>query len=119
LPGVDLERVRPRPEGTFRFYLDPREREQLAGLGGEERDAAAVVLWSLKEAAWKTLRPHRGVGLLDFELAPIDARTGSGETIATPRGPAVALAAALSVKQVRLRFVRQGELVYSWAFAEP
>ncbi len=118
LPGVDLERVKPRPEGTFRFYLEPREREPLLALRGEERDRAAVVLWSLKEAAWKTLRPHRGIALLDFELAPLDALGERGETTATPRQGALELARRLNVSRIRVRFVLQGELVYSWASAE-
>lgn len=118
LPGVDLERVKPRPEGTFRFYLEPEEREPLLALAGVERDRAAVVLWSIKEAAWKTLRPHRGVALLDFRLAPLDARAEEGEVLATPIRGAEALARALSVTSVRVRFVRRGDLVYSWAIAE-
>ena len=118
LPGVDLERVKPRPEGTFRFYLDIEERASLQKLEGEERDRAAVVLWSLKEAAWKTLRPHRGIALLDFELAPLDALSERGETTATPRQGALELARRRDVVRIRVRFVRQGELVYSWANAE-
>src|SRR5205823_1303514 len=65
-PGVDLERIKERPEGTFRFYLDERERAPLAALAGSARDELAVVLWAIKEAAWKTLRPGRGVGLIDL-----------------------------------------------------
>src|SRR5262245_41403436 len=61
LVGVDVERVRPRPEPTFRFYLHEDERAPLAALGeGPARDEAAIVLWALKEAAWKALRPARG-----------------------------------------------------------
>lgn len=117
-PGVDLERVKPRPEGTFRFYLEPREREPLLALSGAERDAAAVVLWSVKEAVWKTLSPGRGVALLDFEVAPFDLRVSEGEVTATPRGAAVPLAEAAGVSRVKARFVRRDDLVYSWAVAE-
>jgi len=118
LPGVDLERVRPRPEGTFRFYLEPGEREPLLALEGAERDRAAVVLWSLKEAVWKTLRPHRGIALLDFALGAVDARAPSGEVLALPREKALELARARSISRIHARFVVQGELVFSWAWAD-
>jgi phosphopantetheinyl transferase (holo-ACP synthase) len=81
LPGVDLERVRPRRLGTLRFYLHPPERSWVLELPGNAvdppppdaapspRDLAAIVLWALKEAAFKALQPPRGTGLLDVEVA--------------------------------------------------
>ncbi|HZV01817.1 MAG TPA: 4'-phosphopantetheinyl transferase superfamily protein [Planctomycetota bacterium] len=117
LPGVDLERVKPRPEGTFRFYLDPEERASLQKLEGEERDRAAVVLWSLKEAVWKTLRPHRGVGLLDFKLGGVDGLAASGGVVATPSRGAVDLARERGIEKIEARFLCEGEIVYAWAVA--
>jgi 4'-phosphopantetheinyl transferase len=117
LPGVDLERVKPRPEGTFRFYLDPEERASLEKLEDEERDRAAVVLWSLKEAVWKTLRPHRGVGLLDFKLGGVDALAASSGVVATPLRGAVELARQRGIERIEARFLCEGEIVYAWAVA--
>ncbi len=116
-PGVDLERVKPRPEGTFRFYLAPEERTSLERLEGSARDTAAVVLWSLKEAVWKTLRPHRGVALLDFALGEVDATAEEGEVVAEPRGAALEVARPLGVARIQARFVRRGDLVYAWAWS--
>jgi 4'-phosphopantetheinyl transferase EntD len=114
-PGVDLERVKPRPEGTFRFYLGAGERERLAALAGGERDAAAVVLWSLKEAAWKALRPSRGVALLDLELGELDLRARKGELAVTPRGAALVGLGPRGFTRMQAAFVRQDDFVYSWA----
>jgi 4'-phosphopantetheinyl transferase EntD len=116
-PGVDLERVKPRPEGTFRFYLAPEERSALERLEGNRRDTAAVVLWSLKEAVWKTLRPHRGVALLDFALGEVDATAEAGEVTVEPRGAALEAARPLGVTRIAARFVRRADLVYAWAWA--
>lgn len=57
--GVDLELLRELPEGGHRFYLSEAEREWLAGrpLGPH----GAVIVWALKEAAFKALEgalPH-------------------------------------------------------------
>lgn len=51
--GVDLERFRSLPEGGWRFFLNPKEREWLAGepLGAY----GEIVVWALKEAAYKAL----------------------------------------------------------------
>lgn len=115
LPGIDLERVRPRPEGTFRFYLDPREREPLLALAGEERDAGAVVLWALKEAVWKTLRPHRGVGIIDFEIFAPDLRASQGSARVELRGAAVELARTRGVSRIEAQYRREGDMVAAWA----
>jgi phosphopantetheinyl transferase len=117
LPGIDLERVRPRPEGTFRFYLDEKERAPLGGLSGESRDRAAVLLWSIKEASWKTLRPHRGVGLIDFEVGGGDLTADSGVISVKPRRMAVELAEAQGVTTIEVRFKVEGDLVFAWARA--
>jgi 4'-phosphopantetheinyl transferase EntD len=115
LPGIDLERVRERPEGTFRFYLDADERAPLAALEGPARDRAAVLLWSLKEAAWKTLRPHRGVGLVDFEVLGVELAANAGSVRVTPRKAGVELARERGVVALEARWRIEGDLVFAWA----
>ncbi|MCA8926093.1 MAG: 4'-phosphopantetheinyl transferase superfamily protein, partial [Planctomycetes bacterium] len=55
------------------FYLTAAEREGvLAQPRGDAplapRDRLAVLLWALKEAAFKAIQPPRGLGLLDVEV---------------------------------------------------
>lgn len=131
LPGIDLERVRPRRLGTLRFFLHPEEREPVLALpGGADpaaepdgppgpRDVAAVVAWALKEAAFKALQPPRGTGLLDVALsleAPHEAPLGAARV--TYRGQAAARAAALGVRAVRAGWRREGDIVIAWTLAE-
>ena len=76
-------RDRPRArEAAARGHLPllPRrgERAPLGPSKGPARDRAAVLLWSIKEAAWKTLRPHRGVGLVDFEVLGVELGADAG-----------------------------------------
>lgn len=137
LPGVDLERVRPRPPGTLRFYLSPEEREWVATFegsseprlpGGEPgrpfdrdgppspRDRAAVVLWALKEAAFKALRPPRGMGLLDVSVAlegPLEA--GGGGARIGWRGGLAGRATALGATGVEAGWaLAGGDLALAW-----
>ncbi|MGE0712454.1 MAG: 4'-phosphopantetheinyl transferase superfamily protein [Planctomycetota bacterium] len=126
LPGVDLERIKPRPAGTLRFYLHEPEREWLAALAPSEgeragpRDVAAVVLWALKEAAFKTIQPPRGTGLLDVVVraAPnLLAPTGTAELGFRERG--LERARELGVTGLRAGWRAVGEdLVVAWVEAE-
>lgn len=52
--GVDVEQLRALPEGGWRFFLNPKEREWLADapLGPQSE----IVVWALKEAAYKALQ---------------------------------------------------------------
>lgn len=124
LPGVDLERVRPRPEGTLRFYLDPEERAPVLALPAGQgevagpRDDLGVLLWALKEAAFKALVPPRGVGLLDVKVelaSPWEAARGLARV--DYRGPCAALAARLGVRAVRGEWCRLDDLVLAWVEA--
>lgn len=124
LPGVDLERVRSRPEGTLRFYLHPDERApvlQLPAGAGEApgpRDHLAILLWALKEAAFKALVPPRGLGLLDVRVrleGGWEAQEGTSRV--ELREGLAARARALGVAEVRARWRREGELVLAWVEA--
>ncbi len=137
LPGVDLEKVRPRPPGTLRFYLSPEEREWVATFEGSAdpqlpagetsrrfdrdgppspRDRAAVVLWALKEAAFKALRPPRGLGLLDVSVALEGSlEAGGGAARIGWRGGLVGRAAALGATGVEAGWALDGgDLAVAW-----
>lgn len=119
LPGVDLELVKPRKEGTLRFYLSVEERERVlalpAGQGDQAgpRDDLAIRLWAVKEAAFKALQPPRGMGLLDVVAAVDDA---GGARVAY-KERLQERAAALGVREVRAGWERRGDLVLAWVEA--
>lgn len=123
LPGVDLERIKQRPQGTFRFYLHAEERSWVEALETREdeagpRDVAAIVLWALKEAAFKAIQPPRGTGLLDvgvLERPRFEAATGSA--LLAYRGSAEERASALGVTHLRAGWEVQGDLVLAWVGA--
>jgi phosphopantetheinyl transferase (holo-ACP synthase) len=129
LPGVDLELVRPRRRGTLRFYLHPAERAWVEALphadgpapGGAPawpRDVAAVLLWTLKEAAFKTLQPPRGQGLLDVGVELVDPwESPRGQARVELRGQARALSERLGVRSMEARWQRHGELYLAWVVA--
>ncbi|MEZ6187137.1 MAG: 4'-phosphopantetheinyl transferase superfamily protein [Planctomycetota bacterium] len=85
LPGVDLERARPRPDASLDLFLHPNEasriRAEAPGEGGVgPRDRLAVLAWALKEAGFKALHLPPGLGLLQVELelpAAWSAATGA------------------------------------------
>jgi 4'-phosphopantetheinyl transferase len=55
--GCDLELVEPRTPGFLRDFLTESEQRLVASRpAGEERDAAANLIWSAKESALKVLR---------------------------------------------------------------
>lgn len=120
LPGIDLERVRPRKEATFRFYLTPEERAPLLALAGGQgdepgpRDDLAVRLWAIKEAAFKALRPPRGMGLLDVRA---EAR-GDGAARVSFAGRLEERARALGVREARAGWARvEDAVILAWVQA--
>lgn len=55
--GIDLELAEPRSDGFISDFLTPREQAYVHGRGDRaERDAAANLVWSAKEAALKVMR---------------------------------------------------------------
>lgn len=120
LPGIDLERIRPRKEATFRFYLTPEERGPLLELAPGisdapgPRDDLAVRLWAVKEAAFKALRPPRGMGLLDVRAA-VDDHGGAEVAYA---GRLEERVRALGVREVRAGWTRvDGDVIVAWVHA--
>lgn len=123
LPGLDLEKIKKRPPGTFRFYLHPEERAWLEALPGSEagagpRDEAAIVCWALKEAAFKALQPPRGTGLLDVALELEDPLAGSGRAAVRYLNAAAPRAAALGVAEIEAGWERSGDFVLAWVYAK-
>ncbi|HEV2621544.1 MAG TPA: 4'-phosphopantetheinyl transferase superfamily protein [Frateuria sp.] len=70
-PGVDVERLRPRPRAwaLAQRYFTPAEVAALARLAPGEREAAFLRLWTAKEAVLKALGRGLAFGLhrLDIE----------------------------------------------------
>jgi len=54
--GCDLELVEPRSGPFLREWMTPAEQEALGRMGPRERDAAANLYWTAKEAAAKVRR---------------------------------------------------------------
>lgn len=126
LPGVDLERKKTRPPGTFRFYLDPEERAQVEALESEPgaagyslRDEAAIVCWSLKEAAFKALLPPRGTGLRDVSLRlEVPASAPRGGARIGYLGGLEERAQQAGVREVRAGWEHRGPLVVAWVWLD-
>ena len=66
LVGIDLEAIRELEARGWRYFMDEREREWVAaggaGLNGE------ILVWALKEAAYKALE-NRATQVLDLRVA--------------------------------------------------
>ena len=122
LPGVDLELKKTRTQGTFRFYMDPTERARVEALDPtpdarsySPRDEAAIVVWALKEAAFKALLPPRGTGLLDVALELEDpAHAQRGRARVSFRGGLEARAAEVGAGRVEAGWEHRGDLVLAW-----
>ena len=70
--GCDLELVEPRTPGFVRDFLTAAEQRSVASRpAGDERDAAANLIWSAKESALKLLRTglRRDTRTLEVTLA--------------------------------------------------
>ncbi|MEI7035214.1 4'-phosphopantetheinyl transferase family protein [Fulvimonas yonginensis] len=77
-PGIDVERVRPRPRALeiARRFFAPAEAQALAALDAQAREAAFLRLWTAKEAVLKALGRGLAFGLhrLDVEDDPESPR---------------------------------------------
>jgi len=116
-PGVDVERVVPRPEGFEAVAFSPGERSllDLAARGGDRPEWVAR-FWCAKEAAAKAT----GLGLADgpgggqvVGLGPgagdllVGLGPGADAAIPGPRG-----------EPVRVTSARRGEYVWAWTLGE-
>jgi len=72
VPGIDVERRRPRPRALeiAERYFDPAEAAALADLPEGERDEAFLRLWTAKEAVLKALGRGLAFGLHRLGIAP-------------------------------------------------
>ena len=64
-PGIDIERLRPRPRALeiAERYFDPEEAQWLLAMEGGLRDQAFLELWTAKEAVLKALGRGLAFGL--------------------------------------------------------
>ena len=77
--GVDLEMAEPRSDGFIRDFLTPPEQAFVTGRGDrEERDAAANLVWSAKEAALKVMRVGLRADTRTVEVSVSDTRRDDG-----------------------------------------
>lgn len=75
-PGIDLERLRPRPRALeiAHRYFGHEETAALAALAPERRDAAFLQLWTAKEAVLKATGRGLAFGLHRLGIADEDER---------------------------------------------
>jgi 4'-phosphopantetheinyl transferase len=83
--GVDLERIRERPERLHRFLLSEEERPLLERLPMPEADAFTLC-WALKEAGLKALRCGLRRSPKTLRIAALDAEAGTARLDARERG---------------------------------
>jgi 4'-phosphopantetheinyl transferase len=70
-PGIDIERLRPRPRALeiAQRYFDATETRALESVGDEARHAAFLELWTAKEAVLKALGRGLAFGLHRLRIA--------------------------------------------------
>lgn len=75
-PGVDLERIRPRPRALLiaQRYFSHEEAAALSALADERRDAAFLQLWTAKEAVLKATGRGLAFGLHRLGIEHADKR---------------------------------------------
>ena len=83
--GVDLERIRERPERLHRFLLSEEERPLLERLPMPEADAFTLC-WALKEAVLKAQRCGLRRSPKTVRIAALDAEAGTARLDTRERG---------------------------------
>jgi 4'-phosphopantetheinyl transferase len=75
-PGIDVERLRPRPRALeiARRYFSAEEAAALAALPPADREAAFLALWTAKEAVLKALGRGLAFGLDRLSIAHVAGR---------------------------------------------
>jgi 4'-phosphopantetheinyl transferase len=70
-PGIDIERLRPRPRALeiAQRYFDEEESRALEGIDDEARNVAFLELWTAKEAVLKALGRGLAFGLHRLRIA--------------------------------------------------
>jgi 4'-phosphopantetheinyl transferase len=79
--GCDLELVESRSDGFVHDFLTPAEQDYVLGRSGDDRDAAANLVWSAKESALKVLRTglRRDTRTVEVTIMPPDPSRPGGE----------------------------------------
>lgn len=76
--GIDLELVEPRSTGFVNDFLTEPERRYVLERTGHERDLAANLMWSAKEAALKVLQVGLRADTRTVEVEPSDSTRDDG-----------------------------------------
>ncbi len=98
--GVDAERIGGVTQDLWPRLFDADEREHLMTLGGEDRDVAATLLFSAKEACYKAWAIKAALPFREIHIAPQE-----GAFLATWSG-----------KNLQGRFAVRGDLMLTAAW---
>jgi 4'-phosphopantetheinyl transferase len=90
--GVDLERIRKRPERLHRFLLAEEERSLLKRLPRPTTGEAFTLCWALKEAVLKAQRCGLRRSPKTLRIAALNAEAGTARLVARERGRTFAAA---------------------------
>jgi len=90
--GVDLERIRKRPERLHRFLLAEEERSLLKRLPRPTTGEAFTLCWALKEAVLKAQRCGLRRSPKTLRITALNAEAGTARLVARERGRTFAAA---------------------------
>jgi 4'-phosphopantetheinyl transferase EntD len=105
--GVDVERIRPSDVSESSYAFSWAERRLIASQRAGE--AAGLIAWSAKEAAWKSLHPKAEWGPDTVEIQKLDLNTGYA--LIETRGRA-RVHLGLKMVEVRMREVQTPDGAY-------
>jgi len=112
--GIDIEYLRPRPEGFAAVAFTPQENELLAGLPGASRDEWRLRFWCAKEAVAKALGTGFTRGPQEVRVAAVEVDT---ERLWVELGPD-AEQHDLAGARVLVYSHREGEMVVATTLCE-
>jgi phosphopantetheinyl transferase len=105
-PGIDIERIQPRPPGFAEAALTASERDRLPPAAASETDEWLLRCWCAKEAAGKSAGTGFALGLTPPGIAAVHADGervlvdvgGARMTVHTRREGALVLATTIGEK---------------------
>jgi len=81
--GVDYETVRPVNTSVARWFLTDRELGWLHSRPRAQQQDHIIRLWTIKEAAYKSLPGNRGYGLQDVEIRDLESPCSGARMLGT------------------------------------
>jgi phosphopantetheinyl transferase len=82
--GIDIERLREFSASHLQFYLTPIEQIELHQQF-EDKNKGALLYWTIKEAALKSLKLGLSFNLKDIEIYDIDLRLQTAKVVITSK----------------------------------